>query len=107
MLAPKICAAMLERYEAMLAAAKEHDIERLSALESELAKLRDAAARDDTAEPPTEAEQTALKEQIARMLALDAEIRAHVEPLRADIKDLLTRSTKDRAVRAAYGAFGP
>lgn len=105
-------AALLERYEAMAEAARANDWERLSALEREAAALREAArgntwgAMDDAAAlaklPPADAAE--LREGIARLLALDAEIRSHTDPFLSSVRKLLSAGRQERALRDAYGA---
>ncbi|WP_374617361.1 flagellar protein FliT [Thauera aminoaromatica] len=105
-------AALLERYEAMAEAARANDWERLSALEREAAALREAArgntsgAMDDAAAlaklPPADAAER--REGIARLLALDAEIRSHTDPFLSSVRKLLSAGRQERALRDAYGA---
>lgn len=105
-------AALLKRYEEMAAAARANDWERLSVLEREAAALREAAradsanAADDAAAlarlPPADAAE--LREGIARLLALDAEIRSHTDPFLSSVRKLLSAGRHERALRDAYGA---
>lgn len=94
---------------AMVEAARANDWDRLVTLESEMAALRDEIMRAASAsqEPLAAAEAARKAELIAAMLENDVEIRKHVEPWLASVRKLLSGNTRDRAVRAAYGAFGP
>lgn len=93
----------------MVEAAQANDWDRLVALEHEMAALRDQIIRAAGASRETlgEAEAARKAELIAAMLENDVEIRQHVEPWLASVRKLLSGNTRDRAVRAAYGAFGP
>ncbi|MBS0543656.1 MAG: flagellar protein FliT [Proteobacteria bacterium] len=106
--------ALLTRYEAMAAAARANDWDRLAALEREAAELREAAragadaAADAVAQSALPAaERAALRAGIERMLALDAEIRNHADPFLASVRKLLAAGRQERAVRSAYGALEP
>jgi len=76
------------------------------------AALREAArgntwgAMDDAAAlarlPPADAAE--LREGIARLLALDAEIRSHTDPFLSSVRKLLSAGRQERALRDAYGA---
>lgn len=93
----------------MVEAARANDWDRLVTLEREMAALRNeilhAAA---AAQAPLDAAEAARKaELIAAMLEDDVEIRKHVEPWLGSVRKLLSGTARDRAVRAAYGAFGP
>ncbi|AYH43108.1 flagellar protein FliT [Azoarcus sp. DN11] len=94
---------------AMVEAARANDWDRLVTLEREMAALRDEIVHTaDAAQEPLGADAAAHKaELIATMLGNDAEIRSHVEPWLASVRKLLSGTARDRAVRAAYGAFGP
>jgi flagellar protein FliT len=114
MLTRPLLDALLARYEAMAEAARANDWERLSALEREAAELRDAAraGADAAADAATlaalpAAEAESLRAGIERLLALDAEIRAHTDPFLASVRKLLAGGRQERAVRNAYGALAP
>ncbi|MCC4115900.1 flagellar protein FliT [Aromatoleum toluclasticum] len=93
----------------MVEAAQANDWDRLVTLEREMAALRDEIMRTAGAsrEDLGNAEAARKAELIATMLENDAEIRRHVEPWLASVRKLLSGNARDRAVRAAYGAFGP
>lgn len=114
MLTRPLLDALLTRYEAMAEAARANDWDRLSALEREAAELRDAAraGADAAADAATlaalpAAEAESLRAGIERLLALDAEIRAHTDPFLASVRKLLAGGRQERAVRNAYGALAP
>lgn len=94
---------------AMLDAARANDWDTLVALERDMAALRDEIQRVEREEPLADAGTEAARkaELIAAMLENDREIRQHVEPWLASVRKLLSGSARDRAVRAAYGAFEP
>lgn len=94
---------------AMVEAARANDWDRLVTLEREMAALRDEIMRAAGAsQEPLGATEAARKaELIAAMLENDVEIRQHVEPWLASVRKLLSGAARDRAVRTAYGAFGP
>ena len=94
---------------AMVEAARANDWDRLIALERDMAALRDEIMRAAGAlqEPLGAAEAARKAELIAAMLENDVEIRQHVEPWLASVRKLLSGAARDRAVRTAYGAFGP
>ncbi|WP_407278255.1 flagellar protein FliT [Aromatoleum evansii] len=94
---------------AMVEAARANDWDRLVTLEREMAALRDEIMRTTSAshEALGNAEAARKAELIAAMLEDDVEIRKHVEPWLASVRKLLSGNVRDRAVRAAYGAFGP
>ena len=94
---------------AMVEAARANDWDRLIALERDMAALRDEIMRAAGAlqEPLGAAEAARKAELIAAMLENDVKIRQHVEPWLASVRKLLSGPARDRAVRTAYGAFGP
>ncbi|NMF99663.1 flagellar protein FliT [Aromatoleum toluolicum] len=94
---------------AMVEAARANDWDRLVKLEREMAASRDGILRAAGAsqEPLGAAEAARKAELIAAMLENDVEIRQHVEPWLTSVRKLLSGTARDRAVRAAYGAFGP
>lgn len=93
----------------MVEAARANDWDRLVTLEREMAALRDEITRTagEAREPLGTAEAARTAELIAAMVENDVEIRKHVEPWLASVRKLLSGTARDRAVRAAYGAFGP
>ncbi|MBS0510611.1 MAG: flagellar protein FliT [Proteobacteria bacterium] len=114
MLTRPVLDALLAHYEAMAAAARANEWDRLAALEREAAALREAAragtdaATDAAAQSVLPAaERAALREGIERILALDAEIRSHADPFLASVRKLLAAGRQARAVRSAYGALEP
>ena len=114
MLTRPLLDALLARYEAMADAARANDWDRLSALEREAAELRDTAraGADAAADAATlatlpAAEAESLRADIERLLALDAEIRTHTDPVLASVRKLLAGGRQERAVRNAYGALAP
>ncbi|NMG45886.1 flagellar protein FliT [Aromatoleum toluvorans] len=94
---------------AMVEAARANDWDRLVTLEREMAALRDEIMRTTgAANEALGTDEAARKAKlIAAMLENDVEIRKHVEPWLASVRKLLSGAARDRAVRAAYGAFGP
>lgn len=94
---------------AMVEAARANDWDRLVKLEREMAALRDEILRAAVAsqEPLGPSEATRKADLIAAMLEDDVEIRKHVEPWLTSVRKLLSGAARDRAVRTAYGAFGP
>ncbi|WP_332674099.1 flagellar protein FliT [Aromatoleum sp.] len=91
----------------MLDAARANDWDRLTALERGMAAVRDKLMRIEPngqqAETLTQAEQLRKAALAAQMLENDREIRRHVEPWLASTRKLLSGSSRERAVRAAYG----
>ena len=51
-------------------------------------------------------EQIALAASIRSILALEREIRTHVEPMLESTRKLLSTTVRDKAVRNAYGNLG-
>ncbi len=91
----------------MLDAARANDWDRLATLEREMAAMRDELMRlepngrqSDGLTAPEHLRKVTLVEQ---MLDNDREIRRHVEPWLASTRKLLSGSSRERAVRAAYG----
>lgn len=88
-------------------AARANDWDRLATLEREMATVRDELMRIEPngqqAETLTEAERLRKAALAAEMLENDREIRRHVEPWLASTRKLLSGSSRERAVRAAYG----
>lgn len=104
--------ALLDRYQAMAAAALANDWERLASLEQEAAALREAARlAANKAEPDLstlDAEtKAAMQARIEQILALDGEIRSHTDPFLASVRKLLGSGRQREALRQAYGAFSP
>lgn len=105
---------LLTGYEAMAAAAQANDWDRVATLEAGIAtqrnavmaRLRSADANDRAAASLSAEQQQALADGIARVLALDAEIRSHTDPFLASARKFLSSQSRERAVRNAYGAFG-
>lgn len=104
---------LLALYETMAEAAKANAWDTLATLECEAATLREAfRARGQSTDADTMAtlgapEAEALRSSIERILALDAEIRAHTDPFLVSVRKLLSNDTRSRAMRNAYGAFAP
>ena len=107
--------ALLAGYEAMAEAAQANDWDRVASLEAGVAALRNSvmnrlrsAAPDSpsSADLPAE-QQQALADGIARIMALDAEIRSHTDPFLASARKFLSSQSRERAVRNAYGALAP
>ncbi|NCA72124.1 MAG: flagellar protein FliT [Sphingobacteriia bacterium] len=101
---------LVARYEAMAAAARAEDWDRLVALESDVAELRQkmqatatAASAQPIAGTMTESDVLEMTRRIEHVLALDAEIRAQVEPYLESLRRLLASRARDRALRRAYG----
>ncbi len=92
---------------AMLDAARANDWDQLAALEREMAAARDELMRIEPNGQQTgtlsEGEQLRKAALAAQMLDNDREIRRHVEPWLASTRKLLSGSSRERAVRAAYG----
>lgn len=91
----------------MVDAARANEWDRLATLEREMAAVRDELMRlepngrqSDGLTPPEQLRKAALA---AQMLDDDREIRRHVEPWLASTRKLLSGSSRERAVRAAYG----
>lgn len=95
----------------MLEAAQANDWDRLVVLEHEMADIRAEVMRTDPdgrqAADQSEADAARKASLITAMLGNDEEIRRHVEPWLASTRKLLGSAQRDRAVRSAYGAFGP
>jgi len=91
----------------MVDAARANDWDRLATLEGEMAAVRDELMRIESdgqqAEALSEGEQLRKATLAAQMLDNDREIRRHVEPWLASTRKLLSGSSRERAVRAAYG----
>ncbi|MDR2261044.1 MAG: flagellar protein FliT [Azoarcus sp.] len=96
--------ALLALYETMTEAARARDWDRLAELEQQAAAIRATALARPPA-PVTE-DLDRLGELLTRILRLDREIRAHVEPAHAQARQQLAIEVKGRTVRAAYGADG-
>lgn len=102
---------LLAGYEAMAEAAQANDWDRVATLEAGVAVQRNGVmARMRSADasatpPPPAAQQQALADGIARILALDAEIRSHADPFLASARNFLSSQSRERAVRNAYGSF--
>lgn len=96
---------------AMVAAAQANDWDRLAALELQMSEIRKNAIHAERsgtqAIPVDEAAAERMRSLISAMLENDCEIRRHVEPWLASTRKLLSSGIRDRAVRAAYGAFEP
>lgn len=109
MLAPFESMSMLSA--GMVEAARANDWDRLVALEHEMAAIRAELVRTDAdgrqAAGLSEADAARKASLITAMLRNDEEIRRHVEPWLASTRKLLGSAQRDRAVRSAYGAFGP
>lgn len=104
---------LLARYEAMADAAQSNAWDTLATLEREAATLREAfracgqSTDADTMAALGAPEAEALRSRIERILALDAEIRAHTDPFLVSVRKLLSNDTRSRAMRNAYGALAP
>lgn len=105
--------ALLALYEAMAEAARANEWDSLAALEREAAALRDAFRAQGRVESATTVaaltadEIPGLRSRIERILALDAEVRAHTDPFLASVRKLLSDNNRGRAMRDAYGALAP
>ena len=91
----------------MVDAARANDWDRLAALEREMATVRDELMRiepNGQSGALTEGEQLRKATLAAQMLENDREIRHHVEPWLESTRKLLSGSSRERAVRAAYGS---
>jgi flagellar protein FliT len=98
---------LLARYEAMADAARANDWDRLSALERDVATLRNAFIARADSSAPLPVEGSTVAGGIGRILELDAEIRSHADPFLAAVRKLLSGGVRDRSVRSAYGALEP
>uniref|UniRef100_A0ABX1PH57 Flagellar protein FliT n=2 Tax=Aromatoleum anaerobium TaxID=182180 RepID=A0ABX1PH57_9RHOO len=102
---------MCDLSNGMVEAAQANDWDRLVALEHEMADIRAELMRiapdGRQAADLTEADAARKASLITAMLRNDEEIRRHVEPWLASTRKLLGSAQRDRAVRSAYGAFGP
>lgn len=92
----------------MVEAARANDWDRLTGLERESAKLRDALIRLESGGQPqaelTEAQRQRKALLLSRLLDDDREIRTHVKPWLDSTRKLLSGSVRERALRTAYGA---
>lgn len=92
----------------MAEAAVANNWERLSALEREVASLRDRLKMEDpVSRAPvhlSEVERRTKADLIKRILANDREVRRHTEPWMESVRHLLGGNARNRAVRAAYSA---
>ena len=90
----------------MVEAARANDWDRLTALEQDVARLRDVLAANDprSAPAPLSPEERARKVQlIHRILADDAEVRSYTEPWMNCVSKYLGAGARSRNVRQAYG----
>jgi flagellar protein FliT len=87
----------------MVAAAQANDWDRLSALESEVARFRDQLMSRPTETVRSEDVRSRKIALIRHMLADDREVRAHAEPWMEDLKALLSGQSRQKAVQNAYG----
>ena len=106
MLTPGTCAQLLSLYEAMAVAARANDWDTLTELECLAAELRKSAQRTPASTALSADEETTLAANIRSILALEREIRAHVEPMLESTRKLLSSTVRDKAVRNAYGNLG-
>ena len=97
---------MLNLYEAMAVAARANNWDKLTELECLAAELRKSAQRAPTSTALSADEQIALAASIRSILALEREIRTHVEPMLESTRKLLSTTVRDKAVRNAYGNLG-
>lgn len=93
------------QYAAMAEAAVANDWERLTELELGARALRERIQRSPGDVPQNDHERVATL--IHRILELDAEVRAHAEPVLESTRTLLTGAVQGNNMRKAYGAFGP
>ena len=95
----------------MVDAARATEWDQLVALERDMAAIRVKLVRLDATgrqgDELSDAEQTHRMSLIASILDNEREIRRHVDPWLESTRKLLAGTVQDRAVRAAYGAFGP
>jgi flagellar protein FliT len=93
---------MAELSERMLAAAGESDWDRLVELERQMRQLRDGLGETCAAEDDA----TLLRKArlVENMLRNQQRIIEQVRPWMDDTRKLLADGSRDRAVRAAYGA---
>lgn len=104
--------ALISMYEAMAEAARANEWDTLASLEREAAALRDAFRAQGRIESAADGALTdeaaeGLRTRIERVLALDAEIRAHTDPFLVSVRKLLSDNNRGRAMRDAYGALAP
>lgn len=92
----------------MVEAARANDWDRLVLLEREVAELRDHLIfLEPLGSPdiPTSQEEHDRKVMlIKKLLADDREVRLHTEPWMEAVRTLLAGNTRERNLRAAYGA---
>ena len=88
----------------MVAAAKDHDWERLVTLEQSVSSLRDTLTGEDDNARLAPAELGLKAALIQRILDDDAEIRRHTEPWMEHVRQFLGDNNRRRRVEQAYGA---
>lgn len=104
-------ASQIETYQEMSAlsasmveAARAQEWERLVALESSVAALRDSLMTEDDRNGDLSDSERMLKAAlIQRILDDDAEVRRHTEPWMEHVRQLLGEGAKRRLVENAYG----
>jgi flagellar protein FliT len=90
----------------MVEAARTNDWDQLSELEQRIASLRDRLiVQDPVAGVPHQDDSYRARKiaLIRQLLADDREIRTHTEPWMDAVKQMLSSTSKQRAVQAAYG----
>ena len=93
------------QYLAMLTAAENNEWESLVGLEREAAET--CRLLRETSESQLDDQSTQAEDLIREILALDGEIRTHVQPFLDSTRKLLSGVVRDNNVRKAYGTFGP
>lgn len=91
----------------MVQAAQANDWDELDRLERQVATLRDTLMIQDPVSAASAQDETTRARKIAlirKILADDREIRSHAEPWMESVRNLLSGSSKQRAVNAAYGS---
>ncbi len=104
MSALKLYESMSELSTQMVAAARACDWDHLSDLEHDVARMRDALIRTDTAAGILSSEERKRKiSLIHRLLEDDAEIRRHTEPWMEAVKGYLGAASRSQRLDRSYG----
>ncbi|MDR5172601.1 flagellar protein FliT [Methylobacillus flagellatus] len=95
-------AAVADITDQMLAAAKQHDWEKLAVLEAECAARIKRADEDKCDEPLREPEQKIKFSHLKRILDSDREIRNIIDPWMVRLSDILTNNAANRQMFDTY-----
>ena len=95
-------AAVADIADQMLAAAQQHDWEKLATLEAECAARIKRADEDNCAEPLREPEQKLKFSHLKRILDADRQIRNIIDPWMVRLSDILTNNTANRQMFDTY-----